>query len=372
MSDGTYDVMIIGAGPAGVTAAMLLADKGKNVALVDREKFPREGEALGWLNAKSFELLKPFKLTPDTVGAIAFTDATFLSKDFAKSAVPKLESAPGYIVDRVTFANALVERAKEMDVTLIDGWGVTDLQTQENEVTAHFEDETMIVAKLLLLAAGGNRILLEKLNFPPPTRHARMWTAQVDASIDKDKANQEPHIAIVMGLDKAGSFALSCMLEDRMSVSINWLGEQEQAIPQLAYACRGLFTHEICPVDLSELATDTNVLPSPASAALDMDSHVGKHTLLIGDAGGFVSAASNEGLYPAMWSAQIATEVVLEALINPQSQDSLMTFESKWRMVMADYLRPPNTDVQFLLPLIFSNQPMADRMGAAFFSGENI
>ena len=31
---------------------------------------------------------------------------------------------------------------------------------------------------------------------------------------------------------------------------------------------------------------------------------------------------------------------------------------------------PP--DSQFLIPLIFSNQPMADRMGAAFFSGENI
>ena len=26
----------------------------------------------------------------------------------------------------------------------------------------------------------------------------------------------------------------------------------------------------------------------------------------------------------------------------------------------------------YILPLIFTNQPMADRMGAAFFSGENI
>jgi hypothetical protein len=49
-----------------------------------------------------------------------------------------------------------------------------------------------------------------------------------------------------------------------------------------------------------------------------------------------------------------------------------MQFDTRWRLAMADYLRPPNTDMQFLVPLIFTNQPMADRMAAAFFRGENI
>ncbi|MCH8148147.1 MAG: site-specific integrase [Planctomycetes bacterium] len=92
----------------------------------------------------------------------------------------------------------------------------------------------------------------------------------------------------------------------------------------------------------------------------------------IGAAGGFVSAASNEGIYPGMWSGQIAADVLITALKGRQSQDELMAFDAAWRMQMADYLRSPNTDHQFLLPLIFSNQPMADRMGAAIFSGENI
>jgi flavin-dependent dehydrogenase len=128
----------------------------------------------------------------------------------------------------------------------------------------------------------------------------------------------------------------------------------------------------VLPLDVSQEAARAKVTQSPASAALDMDTHVGKHSLLIGDAGGFISAASNEGIYPAMWSAQIAVEVIDSALKSPQSQDELMSFETKWRTTMADYLRSPNTDIQFLLPLIFSNQPIADRMGAAFFSGENI
>jgi len=39
---------------------------------------------------------------------------------------------------------------------------------------------------------------------------------------------------------------------------------------------------------------------------------------------------------------------------------------------MAEYLRPPNADLHFLLPLVFSNQQMADRMALACWQGENI
>ena len=40
-SPSEYDVVIIGAGPAGCSAAAILAEEGHRVCIVEREKFPR-------------------------------------------------------------------------------------------------------------------------------------------------------------------------------------------------------------------------------------------------------------------------------------------------------------------------------------------
>ena len=55
-----YDVIVIGAGPAGCTAAKALAEKGYEVLLVEKFKMPRYKSCSGVLIKKSMELVKKY------------------------------------------------------------------------------------------------------------------------------------------------------------------------------------------------------------------------------------------------------------------------------------------------------------------------
>ena len=55
-----YDVIVVGAGPAGSTAAKVLAEKGLRVLLVERHKLPRYKSCSGVLIQKSMDLVRRY------------------------------------------------------------------------------------------------------------------------------------------------------------------------------------------------------------------------------------------------------------------------------------------------------------------------
>lgn len=134
LTDATVcDVLVIGGGPAGATAATLLADKGRRVVLLEKDHHPRFhiGESLLPLNLPIFERLgvaermaaigvhKPgARFVSDEHGShTAFSFAAGLNQDYTYS----------YQVRRSVFDEVLFTRAREAGADAREGMRVLDV-----------------------------------------------------------------------------------------------------------------------------------------------------------------------------------------------------------------------------------------------------
>lgn len=105
----TYDAIVVGAGPAGAHLACLLARAGWRVALLDKQRFPREKVCGGGLSRKSIALLDV------DIAAVAhnWISGAFLTFQNRSAVIKDLRFAAGCTVLRSEFDQALLTRACE-------------------------------------------------------------------------------------------------------------------------------------------------------------------------------------------------------------------------------------------------------------------
>src|SRR6185437_5674552 len=108
----------------------------------------------------------------------------------------------------------------------------------------------------------------------------------------------------------------------------------------------------------------------PLAGALAHEG-VANRTLLIGPAGGFYSACG-EDIYPNCWSAIYAADAVKKALKEQHLQDALHPYRHRWRTTLGDYLRGPQQNLRFLLPMIYRNQKMTARLSESILLGKSV
>jgi flavin-dependent dehydrogenase len=136
------DVMIVGAGPGGATAATMLARQGIDVLLVDKDEFPRFhiGESLLPCDLALFERLG---IDMDAAGFLYKGGAEFFDERSGDHAVylfkDGLKGTPGYAyqVERAKFDALVLERAKEAGATFASGVRVSHIEPDATGVTVH-------------------------------------------------------------------------------------------------------------------------------------------------------------------------------------------------------------------------------------------
>src|SRR5581483_3748225 len=129
------EVIVVGAGPAGAATAILLAQAGHEVLLLDRARFPRDkvcGEYLSPEGSRILDRLGVLKAV-EAAGArplrgmrITAPDGTHLVADYPRDGRWRGYRDHALAVPRRRFDAVLVERARGLPLTARGGLRVTD------------------------------------------------------------------------------------------------------------------------------------------------------------------------------------------------------------------------------------------------------
>jgi hypothetical protein len=180
---------------------------------------------------------------------------------------------------------------------------------------------------------------------------------------------------VVMSLDLMGRLCWGWLLchGSELQISVEQPIESTTELRPadlLAHWIEVLKRHNVLKPETQVPLEQLQSIDMPLAGALAHEG-LANRTLLIGPAGGFYSA-SGEDIYPNVWSALFAADSIKKAFKEPHLQDALQPYRQKWRTTLGDYLRGPQQNLRFLLPLVYRNQVMTTRLAEAILQGKQM
>jgi flavin-dependent dehydrogenase len=128
--ENNFDVLIIGAGPAGSSAAILLAGAGWSVALIEKQSFPRRKVCGECIAASNLPLLSALGILTEfeRLAGPALRNVAFMRG--AHTVVTELPPATGSsfawgrALGRETLDTLLIEKARKVGAQIFQPWSL--------------------------------------------------------------------------------------------------------------------------------------------------------------------------------------------------------------------------------------------------------
>ena len=169
MMENAFHVVIIGAGPAGSSAAIALARKGYEIALIDKQPFPREKLCGDFVNPINWPILENLAVA-ERVLARPHSEVTGfrITSHSGAEAQTSFKSTTqqrtiGLGLRRAHLDQVLVERAAELGVSIRLGCRVEGLTKTERGWRVALGTDEILRAKLIIGADGRNSWVAQQL-----------------------------------------------------------------------------------------------------------------------------------------------------------------------------------------------------------------
>ena len=301
MSAEWFDVVVVGAGPAGAIAAYELGRAGLRVALLERQALPRDKVCGGGLTPKVIGLV-PFDLGPVIERAISSIE---LSWRLGPSTLLSSGRPLIHFVRRSRFDAFLVEKALATgQVRLYDG-----VLARAIEATAAgsrvVTSAGAFEARHVLGADGANGIVARALGL----MRDRLLLPAVECEIAVDAATMDAwrdRASIDVG-SIAGGYGWIFPKGEHLNVGVGCFLPSAGANTQVRQYERAHFRRWLPGAQM--IARRGAVLP-----VRPLGAPIGKGgVMLLGDAAGLVEAFTGEGIYWALRSGLLAARAIVEA-----------------------------------------------------------
>ncbi len=288
-----YDVIVVGAGPAGSTTARECAARGLSTLLVDKAEFPRDKPCGGGVTIRAARQL-PFDLAPvieRTIRGVRFSLRQ--SRPFTRRGEVPLV----YMTQRRHLDQYLLERAVAAGVTLRERAPVEAVAREGRRIAVRAGGESF-EALALVAADGANGRTAALVGIPSP----RWMGVALEANIAPSAgitARWEDVFALDLGA-LPGGYGWVFPKGDHVNVGV---GGWTHTGPLLRATLDRVTRHYgLDPRDYQNLRGHRLPMRRPGAPLAD------GNVVLVGDAAGLLDPFTYEGIYAAIWSGRTAAE----------------------------------------------------------------